>query len=232
MDLTFSALILALLSIALVDSINPSALFVTGYILTKAPPFVKFRAVFMYVAGIFCLYFTIGVLLTIGLSALLGIASGLLESRPIYILQALIGVVLFVWSWFPPKPESHTGRLKPTHFSLKAMFVLGIIITLVEFITALPYLAAIGLLQQADITLPTKLGMLAGYNTIFILPPLVLAAFYKLNRTRFERWLKERQAKRKGKSNDTMQWVVGIIGFMLLLNALGSLLRPLPLSLY
>lgn len=223
MDLNTPTLLLAILGIALVDSINPSALLVTGYILVKAPAHRKLRTVLAYIAGIFCLYSIVGILLTFGFAALLHTAGTILESRPVYIVQALIGIGMLLWSFLPPKPTSAPQRLKPTHFAGRSMFALGVAVTGVEFMTALPYVAAIGLLQQAELTLLAKLGILLGYNIIFIMPPLALAVVYKLNHTRVEKWFANREAAQK-KPNDTMQWVVGIIGAMLLLNALGNLL--------
>lgn len=217
-------LLFAIAGIALVDSINPSALLVTGYILLNAPTHRKMRAVLAYVAGIFCLYSTVGALLTLGFTALLNVAGNSMENELVYIAQAVIGAGMLIWSFLPSKSAATSGPLKPTRFSTKSLFMLGIIVTGVEFVTALPYLAAIGLLQQAEIDTITKLGILFGYNLIFIMPPLALAAVYKLKRERFEKWQSKRRSRQGSKPSDTLQWIVGVIGILLLLHAVSSLL--------
>lgn len=208
--------------IAVVDSINPSALLATGYILQRAPDDRKTRGVLAYVAGIFGFYFLTGVLLLLGLSVAIEGLRGFFESRPAYILQAIFGLLLFAWSWIPPKPPEKS-RLRNLVFNPRPLFLLGITVTLVEFATALPYLGAITLLQNADVHLLVKLGILVVYNLIFVLPPLGMLAFYHFNRERFTQWHAKREARRGNKPDDTMQWIVGAVGVLLFLNALSGL---------
>ncbi|HSX34499.1 MAG TPA: GAP family protein [Candidatus Saccharimonadales bacterium] len=222
--MTTSVLIGALIALALVDSINPSALFATGYILLKAPSERKTAAVLAYVAGIFIAYILTGGILLLGLQALLSTASGVAQSWPVYVLQGLLGLGMLIWSFLPPKPKNKVSRLMPRLFTTRAMLILGAVITLAEFITAFPYFAAIGLLQQSGQPFLAIIGILAVYNLIFVLPPLGMLAAYYYNRPRFEAWLQKRKERQKDKPNTTMQWIVGILGVMLALNAVGALI--------
>ena len=60
-------MLLGLLALALVDSINPSALVVTLYLLTRERVLAQ---VLVYVAAIFVTYVTLGAILMLGLDAL------------------------------------------------------------------------------------------------------------------------------------------------------------------
>lgn len=215
-------LLAGILGLAVLDSINPSALLATGYLLSRVPEERKTRGVLAYVAGIFAFYFAVGVLLLLGFSFAVDRLDGLMESRAAYVGQAIIGVALFAWSWLPPKrPEEK--RWQPKVFKPGVLFGLGVTVTLVEFVTALPYLGAIALLQELQIAFPLKMGVLLLYNVIFILPPLGMLAFYRKNRQRFGAWQARREAKNGGKPDDTLQWVAGAAGVLLFLNALSGL---------
>lgn len=212
------ALVLGILGIALIDSINPSALIATGYILKKAPESTKTSGVIAYVSGIFFLYFLTGTLLLLGLNAI----GPALESRPAYIIQAIIGALLFAWSLLPPK-SNREKNIHPSHFNTLTLFLLGITITFVEFSTALPYLGALSLLQEVTYPLLFKVFVLIIYNVIFIAPPLILLLIYTTNRTRYIQWQEKQAAKKNKKPDDTMQWIAGILGVLLVLNALAEL---------
>ena len=224
MELTFYALASALLGLAIVDSINPSALLMTGYILMKAPQERRTRMVFAYVAGILGIYFALGVFLVLGLDALLTIAGPLGESQLLLYLQALLGSGMLVWSLMPARPRTASNRFRPKSFSYIAMLSLGAAITFAELITAFPYFAAAGLLQQATVTLELKLGLLAVYNLIFVAPPLIMLAIYKINESRVESWLVKRQERRNKEQTDSnLRWLVGIVGFMIGASAVAEL---------
>src|SRR5690606_12173502 len=62
------SVLLPFFGLALVDSINPSALLVTLYLLRRPMPV---RTVAAYMSGVFASYLTIGILLVLGLDALL-----------------------------------------------------------------------------------------------------------------------------------------------------------------
>ena len=215
-------LLVGIFGLAILDSINPSALLATGYLLKRAPEEAKAVSVFAYVAGIFAFYFGVGVLLLLGLSFVVNELGAVFESRAAYYVQAAIGVALFIWSWIPPKPADEK-RFHPKAFGLGALFMLGVTVTLVEFVTALPYLGAITLLQETHMAFGLKIGVLFLYNVIFVLPPLGMLAFYRKNRQRFAAWQARRMAKNGGKPDDTLQWIVGAAGVLLFLNALSGL---------
>lgn len=211
------ALLAAVFGLALVDSINPSALLVTGLILTLAPQGQKISAICSYVAGVYAANFVFGLVLLLGLHTLVTALGDALDSKFSYMVQAVLGGIMLAWALFSKPSSSQHNRFIPKGFSFKLLFSLGVGVTLAEAITAFPYFGAIGLLQRADLALPIVVAILAVYNIIFVLPPLILAALYRFNRVRFDAWLQKR--RRKTKPSDTLQWIVGILGVLLLLDA-------------
>ena len=168
--MTFGSLA-ALLGLALVDSLNPSALIATFYFLTKPAATVR---VLSYLFGVFCTYLGVGILLMLGLSALWDVA-GALENPIAYAAQGAIGtVMLFYGVVAPSEPkQKEVNRLTQSQ-GVVPILLLGMTVTAIELSTALPYIAAIGLLTAANVATHEWLPLLVIYNLIFVLPPLLL----------------------------------------------------------
>ncbi len=212
--------LLPIFGLALVDSINPSAIAVTLYLLTKKQ-FTK--QVLAYISGIFCTYLAIGIALTAGLTSLLNTFDGALESDGAYWVQLILGLTMFAYAIFgnPFKSKNDTSRSDRTPSSQKlgALFMLGVGITVVEFATALPYLAAIGILTQVDVAFAIKVLILVAYNVIMVLPPLALLFIAQFGakkwQAKFEQW-----GLKVGKgAQETLYWIFGIVGFFLAAHA-------------
>ena len=89
--------IAGVLFLAVIDSINPSAIVVTLYLLSNA----RSRAlvqVAVYVCAIFITYLLLGVMMVLGIGVLLPSLGGVLRSRPGLIAQSLVGLALLVYS--------------------------------------------------------------------------------------------------------------------------------------
>src|SRR5690606_39858989 len=89
--------------LALVDSINPSALLVTLYLLRRPMPV---RTVAAYMSGVFASYLTIGILLVLGLDALLDRFGDALWSPGAYAVQLVIGAAMLVYSDRPVRSDA------------------------------------------------------------------------------------------------------------------------------
>lgn len=88
--------LLALLGLALLDSLNPSALAMTLYLLTTG---ARTGRVLTYIAAVFVTYFAIGLGLMLGLGALLGTFQGVFETTAAYLVQAVIGAAMLSYSF-------------------------------------------------------------------------------------------------------------------------------------
>jgi hypothetical protein len=82
--------IASVLLLAVIDSINPSAIAVTLWLLSTAGARVHFQVV-VYVGTIFITYFLLGVTMVVGIGSLLPSVGEALEGRSGFILQSVIG---------------------------------------------------------------------------------------------------------------------------------------------
>lgn len=205
----------SLFGLAVLDSVNPSALAVTIFLLLRGKPYVA--KVLTYISAVFLSYLGIGVLLMFGL----GSVWGYVEGPGAYAVQGVVGALLFGYALLAPdRPRREKKPRTPRTMRLPAIFLLGVTITAVEFSTAFPYLGAIAILTNAEMAMSGWLPILVVYNVIFVLPPLLLLAAYGVFgsrvRSRFERW---RDRFQNG-SRKTLLWILGIVGFLLLADSL------------
>ncbi|SKC76351.1 GAP family protein [Krasilnikoviella flava] len=120
-------------------------------------------------------------------------------------------------------PASTTATAVRQRSSLLPLMGLALGAVALEVGTMLPYLAAIGLITTSDLGTGTGVGVLAVYCVVMVLPALLLlggrlvaARAVDPLLVRLERWLSKNAAEMTG-------WVLGILGVLLALNAMGSL---------
>ncbi len=215
--------LLALLGLALLDSVNPSALAMTLYLLTTG---ARTGRVLTYIAAVFVTYFAIGLGLMLGLGALLGTFQGVFETTAAYIVQAVIGAAMLIYSFSPNKPgaRDEAEEAKATRSQgFIATLLLGVTITAAEFPTAFPYFGAIGILNGSGLPFLGWLPLLLGYNLIFVTPPLLLFGAYRVFGGRHKAWFERYEKRLKYEARETMLWIVGIVGFLLVGDALSQL---------
>jgi len=211
--------LLAFLGIALVDSINPSAIVVTLQLLGRRAPL---GAVLVYIGAVFLTYTAVTVLLVLGLSALLDPLTALMETTAANIVLAVVGAGMLAYAIFSknPKDGGEPRAMELTTAAAGGLFLLGVTVTVTELPTAFPLLGAVGLLTSAEPALPVLIVLILVYNVIFVLPPLLIAFAY--------RWIGQRggadleRRLRRG-ARETMLWVIGIVGFYVLAYALTTL---------
>src|SRR5690606_17248193 len=101
--------LIALLGIALVDSINPSALLVTLQLLARRAPLAL---IFVYIGAVFVTYTSVMVLLTLGLTAFIEPLTALIETRAANVVLAVVGAAMLGYAVFSknPKDAPQQGR--------------------------------------------------------------------------------------------------------------------------
>jgi cytochrome c biogenesis protein CcdA len=207
--------LVAVFGLALIDSVNPSAIPVTLYFLLTSRSYTS--RVLTYLAAVFSSYLLIGMLLLLGLDVIWDY----LYSPTAYAVQGIVGALMLIYGILAPSDttEGRTTRL-PRSQRLGPIFLLGVTITVVEFSSALPYLAAIAILTNADLAASQWAPLLVVYNLIFVLPPLLVLGAYRLLGSRlqgrFEGFL---ETLRRG-SRSTLLWIIAIVGFLLLADSL------------
>jgi cytochrome c biogenesis protein CcdA len=158
------------LGIAIFDSLNVSSLAMTSYLVTlpKARKLVQ-----SYLAAIVLLYFGIGLLVVLALHQFVG---SLTTPKIPHAMAGLIGASL-VLRFFPEpgKPKTHPKR--PEVMSPKRAFGLGLLMTIFDLSTALPYFGALAVIARSDESIVTVLSLLGLYNAVFVLPCVAIALF-------------------------------------------------------
>lgn len=208
----------AVLGLAVVDSLNPSAIAVTLYLVASGRDVV--RRVATYIGAIYLTYLTIGLALVAGLDVLSATGAGdLLQDRRVYAAQLVLGAAALLYALCAPsQPRRRRTREMPSGSSLPAVFVLGVAVSAAEFPTALPYLAAIAVITREALSPLQYVPVLLVYNAVLVLPPLLILLTLRGPRSsaRLDRW----RDRLSSGSRTTFLTVLGLLGFVLLADAL------------
>lgn len=209
-------MLLALLALALVDSINPSAIVVTLYLLAggRAP-----AQIVVYVAAIFLTYLTLGVMMMSGIDALLPSFGTMGSGRLGLIVQGLIGLAMLLYAIRAPTTAKSAPRIEPRGSSYAALAVVGVTVTTMELPTAVPYFGAIALLTTADLPMARWLPLLVLYNAIFVLPPVILLVGHMVFGKRLDARYADLRERLQAGARETMVWIFGLVGGGLLVSS-------------
>ena len=202
-------MLISLLALAFVDSINPSAIAVTLYLLGQGRPAAH---VVSYIGAIFGTYLSLGLTMMLGLDAVLPSVRPLAEGRLGFIVQSLIGLAMLVYAARAPASSPSMPRPEPHAATFAAIALLGMTVTALELPTAVPYFGAIALLTAANLSMAQWLPLLVGYNAIFVLPPALLLAGHLVAKRRLEKRYAALRVRLQAGAHKTMLWIVGFVG--------------------
>jgi cytochrome c biogenesis protein CcdA len=212
----------AIVGLAVVDSINPSALLATIALLLRgrsARPLVA-----VYLVAVLVTYLAIGLALTLGLGLT---PRAVLQSDATYLAQGVLGAAMLAYAVAAPGRRREPGRAVPRRLPAArrplAVFALGVAVTVLELPTALPYLGAVGAITRAELAVAEWLPLLLLYNLIFVLPPLALLAGHLALGNRADPLLGRLRDRLGGAAREGMLWLLGLVGFFLVADALGRL---------
>lgn len=223
--------------LALVDSTSFGTLVIPLWLIIT--PRVRPLRLLAYLATVGAAYLLLGVLILTGGHLVAEPIGDALGSRPGQVLLLVVGVGLVV-SGFLIEPLTRAGKARrqerreqrlaergPTRMQrwretvaqgetpTKALMVLALTAVAVEAASMVPYLAALGILGTADLTLPVTLLVLVGYCVVMVVPALVLLGVrLALHRVlvgplaRLEGWLSRN-------SRETVAWVVTLLGLFI-----------------
>jgi cytochrome c biogenesis protein CcdA len=175
-------LLLSLIGIAVLDSLNPSIILLTLYLLSTQNP-IKRTAT--YIAGVFLTSWTLGLLVYFGLGAAFSaILSNVFNATAwwVYGLELVAALVLIYFSVTMKTTSDAKLKKKPKNINPKSTFALGVGATFIEFSTAAPYLAAIAVLIKAEPSALYAILSLGIYNVIYIGIPLIFFGIYLAKR--------------------------------------------------
>ena len=202
-------MLLGLLALALVDSINPSAIVVTLYLLSRerAP-----AQVVVYVAAIFLTYLTLGAMMMLGIDALLPSLRTAGGGRLGFIVQGLIGLAMLLYAIRAPTTVKSARRVEPSASTYPALALLDVMVTTMELPTAVPYFGATALLTSADLPMARWLPLLVLYNAIFVLPPVLLLVGHTVFGRRLDARYADLRERLQAGARETMLWIFGLVG--------------------
>ncbi|MFD1426073.1 cytochrome c biogenesis protein CcdA [Kroppenstedtia sanguinis] len=212
------ALLLSVGALALLDTLSPTTLGVTVYMLLSERDKVAGRLL-VYLTTVASFYFMVGVFLMLGLDTVTDAFSGLGNNALLSRIMTILGLGLLIGSFFIPTKQSAPKVRKPKSKSSFAMVALGLTTGLVEVGTALPYFAAVGIMTAAHLHPLEWLPMLAGYNVIMVLPALILMSGHFLFKGRLQGPLEKIRLSIEKNSGSTLSWMMTIAGLILLINA-------------
>ena len=212
-------MLLSLLALALVDSINPSAIVVTLYLLSRERVLAQ---VVVYVTAIFLTYLTLGVMMMSGIEALLQSLWTTGGGRLGLIAQGLVGLAMLVYAIRAPTTATSAPRAEPSASTYTALALLGVTVTAMELPTAVPYFGAIAVLTAADLPMARWLPLLVIYNAIFVLPPVLLLGGHIVFGRRLDAQYADLRERLQAGARETMLWIFGLVGGGLLVSSVAE----------
>lgn len=230
------ALVAALVGLALVDSTSFGTLLIPLWMLVA--PRVRVGRVLLFLGTVLVFYYAVGALLLLGIDAVVTVAADAGDSwtasRPATVVQLIVGVALFAWSFViekrakarGPSPRARRWRAALQGDGVPPRTTIGIalVATVVEVGTMLPYLAAMGLLSRSDLDRPVQLLVLVGYVVVMVLPALLLLGLRLAAAGVVEPWLVRADAWMSERSGAAAGWMVGLVGFFIGADALQRLM--------
>lgn len=232
------ALAPVLTALALVDALSLGALAVPVWLLA-APGRLRTGRVLLYLGTLAGFYVLVGIALLLGVSAVA--AMDLVDTESPVFRAGLFaaGAALLVASFvIDPgggrrrrRSRSGAGRLSRWRDralgapdddgrvgSLGPVIGLALAAGVLEVVTMVPYLGAVGVLSASPLPLAGQIAALAGYCLVMIAPALLLAVFRVLFRDaltpllrRLDRWFVDH-------GTSTTAWLLGIVGVVLMVH--------------
>jgi hypothetical protein len=216
--------VISILGLALVDSLSVGTL-VIPLALVLNQRRVKVRPLTVYFATISVSYFLLGAAILLGLVQARGFLSDVLNSDPALCAQILIGAVLLLYGVLAPSPKStEQSRIRqPRDLSTIGMMGLAFSAVVVEAATMIPYLAALAILSNLPLGNAGRLGVLAVYCLVMILPASIAITVVARFGDRIWAKLEQLIHRFENESKLTIRWMIAIIGVYLMVRSVNGL---------
>lgn len=211
-------LVAGVFGLAVLDMVSPALIGVSIYVVLRRPRWV-FGLLGTYLGTVAVLYFLLGVGLMFGLSA----AVSFVDETVARWIQAALGAALLIGSWWVPTERKRNPAAGSGAFTARRMLVLGLGTWVIEFATAIPFFGAVGLMTSAGLTPAEWLPLLALYVLIMVLPGLAIVAVWAIMGDRVQGRLERWRTKLADRGRAWLPWVVGILGFLVLRDAVVNL---------
>jgi cytochrome c biogenesis protein CcdA len=180
-------LVLAVVAIALPDSINPSLIGGELFVATGSRPRLRTAA---FTVGALTITFVVGLALALGLGDLIlsfvpkpGVTLKYALISAAGLVLVIGGAVIWIRRAALVSPDPAADRAK-SHGSAA---LIGAGIAGLELLTAFPYFAAIAMIVGSGVSNPAKLSLLILYCVVYTLPLIAIALLFAVMGKRAER---------------------------------------------
>lgn len=231
-------LIVPLVLLALIDSTSFGTLLIPLFLM-MAPGRPRPGRIFLFLVTVAAFYLLLGIALLVGAASLLDTLQEMETSQPLLVTQLIVGAGLMVlgtlmepWTkagqerrrarreeklaWSGPSLQMRLrDRAIDASAPVSAVVVLALIASLVEAASMVPYLAAIGFLTTAELSLAGRGAVLFGYCLVMITPALLLLAARLFLHDHIAPILKRLEAFLSRHANGAMAWVIFFVGLYL-----------------
>jgi hypothetical protein len=212
-SLDISSALMIIFLCALIDILSPGVLTVTAYLLLTQPNQLSSRLfVFLFITQLG--YFITGLLLYFGGNSLLKRIEQMSQFDFINWFYILLGAVLVLISFSKPKETTKKRLISfiPKNTTIKGMIILGIIVFLIEFVTALPYFYSIFLMYHQTIETTPAILIIIGYNLVMVFPSLLLLGVNIIFKERLQQILVKMRSKLNEAPISSLLVATGVIG--------------------
>lgn len=209
----FSAIVIIIAICAVIDILSPGVLAVTGYLLlTHSNQFNSRLLVFLFTSQLS--YFVLGLLLYFGGITLLKGMEKLAEFDLMNWFYLVAGTVLVLFSFSKPKEKTKQRVLSriPRQTTVKGMVILGVIVFLIEFVTALPYFYSVFLMNHLEMKPLPSVLMIIGYNLMMVLPSLLLLGINIVFKAKLQQFLHNIRKKLNSAPFSSILTAMGVVG--------------------
>lgn len=217
----------ALVILALVDSLSVGTLVIPLILLLQPVIRWKMIAIYCFVLGLF--YFALGIMLLLGLGAVLEPLSALIQSQAGQWLQLLVGGLLLTWALLydstivnnllgktkkaKKNPAAQWEARLAGKSGLAGIASLALVAGLIEAATMAPYIAALGILGTSDLSVWLRILSLFAYCVLMFTPAIVLILIRTFSGNKLDVRLQKFKNWVSNEAAATTPWIVGLIGF-------------------
>ena len=185
-------LLLLVVGVGLVDSMNPTTLVPGVYLAAGKSPV---KALGGFIVGFFAVNLAAGILVALGPGKYLLDLFPHPGTEAKHLIEITVGGILIVLAgilWI--KRQSVAKHVSNTDRLQRSSLVVGAGIAIVEFPTAIPYLAVIAALVESGESIPAQIVLLVLFNFCFLLPLFLILGARVVAGDRVRGWLERMKA--------------------------------------
>ncbi len=203
------------ISIGLVDSLNPSTIGPALYLAHGDHPRLR---VAEFTASVFLVYLAGGTLIALGPGQLVRSALPHAHATPRHIAEIVAGALLIVTAVIVWRSRARIVRRGlPQPRGRKSSMLMGATIMAVELPTAFPYFAAIAAIVGAGLNPGKSFGLLLIFNLCFIAPLLGILLVLTVAGPRSERFLTLGRGFLERRWPHVVAILIGVVGVLAIL---------------